>query len=101
MQNKDGCFTYIHMNRPRDAEFFEDFCKDKLPDDEIYVPPHHQPIIPEDEDDKDPDQHAAFGIQKATQKVREPAWKDLGLGELTRKGPPPAKGKRSHKGMPR
>lgn len=34
-----------------------------------------------------PDQHAAFGIQRATQKQREPAWRDLGLDELMRKGP--------------
>ncbi|GAB1314428.1 hypothetical protein MFIFM68171_04638 [Madurella fahalii] len=85
--NKDASYTYIHMQRPRDADLFEDFCKDKLPADDIYVPPHLQPINPEDEDDVVPDQHAAFGIQKATQKVREPAWKDLGLGELMTRGP--------------
>ncbi|KAI1633542.1 Apc13p-domain-containing protein [Biscogniauxia mediterranea] len=91
--NKDGCYTYVqHASRARDADLFEDFCKDRLPDDEIYVPPHHQPINPEDEDDVVPDQHAAFGIQKATQRGgREPAWKDLGLAELMRKGPAPAR----------
>jgi len=51
------------------------------------VPPHHQPINPEDEDDVVPDQHAAFGIQRATQAKREPAWKDLGLDELVKQGP--------------
>lgn len=75
------------MHQPRDADLFEDFCKDKLPNDEIYVPQQHQPVNPEDEDDVVPDQHAAFGIQRATQAVKEPAWKDLGLGELMRKGP--------------
>ncbi|KAK4451931.1 Apc13p protein-domain-containing protein [Podospora aff. communis PSN243] len=85
--NKDATYTYVHMQSSRDADLFEDFCKDKLPADDIYVPPHLQPINPEDEDDVVPDQHAAFGITKATQKVREPAWKDLGLGELMRKGP--------------
>ena len=89
------------MHRPRDADLFEDFCKDKLPADDIYVPPHLQPINPEDEDDVVPDQHAAFGIQKATQKVREPAWKDLGLAELMRKGPSSGKGGKGHKGLPR
>lgn len=74
------------------ADLFEDFCKDKLPSDEIYVPPQHQPINPEDEDDVVPDQHAAFGIQRATQKSREPAWKDLGLGELMKKGPGSGRG---------
>jgi hypothetical protein len=34
-----------------------------------------------------PDQHAAFGIQRATQRVKEPSWKDLGLSDLMRKGP--------------
>ena len=34
-----------------------------------------------------PDQHAAFGIQRATQKVKEAAWKDLGLADLMKKGP--------------
>lgn len=51
------------------------------------MPPHNQPINPEDEDDVVPDQHAAFGIQRATQKTKEAAWKDLGLGELMTKGP--------------
>lgn len=34
-----------------------------------------------------PDQHAAFGIQRATQAKKEPAWKDLGLDELVKQGP--------------
>lgn len=75
------------MRQPGDIDLFEDFCKDKLPDDEIYVPPQHQPINPEDEDDVVPDQHAAFGIQRATQRVKEPAWKDLGLAGLMNQGP--------------
>lgn len=51
------------------------------------MPPHNQPINPEDEDDVVPDQHAAFGIQRATQKTKEAAWKDLGLRELMGRGP--------------
>lgn len=81
--------TYIHFTRPRDADLFEDFCSTKLEADEIFVPLHNQPINPEDEDDVVPDQHAAFGITRATQKPRESAWKDLGLAELMRKGPQP------------
>lgn len=50
--------------------------------------PQHQPINPDDEDDVVPDQHAAFGIQRATQKAREPAWRDLGLESLMTAGPP-------------
>ncbi|EJT80563.1 Apc13 domain-containing protein [Gaeumannomyces tritici R3-111a-1] len=91
-QNKDGCYTHIHMHRQRDADLFEDFSRDKLPADEIFVPAHHQPINPEDEDDVVPDQHAAFGITKATQKTREAAWKDLGLAELMHRGPGAAAG---------
>jgi hypothetical protein len=56
--------------------------------EEIYVPPKHQPVNPEDEDDVVPDQHAAFGIQRAQQKSKEPAWKDLGLERLLSEGPP-------------
>ncbi|KAI0379857.1 Apc13p-domain-containing protein [Hypomontagnella monticulosa] len=97
--NKDSCYTYVHMQRPRDADMFEDFCKDRLPDDEIYVPPHYQPINPEDEDDVVPDQHAAFGIQKATQRSKEPAWKDLGLTELMGKGPAPDKNSSANRGI--
>ncbi|KAH8898569.1 Apc13p-domain-containing protein [Thozetella sp. PMI_491] len=85
--NKDGCYTYVHMHESRLADLFEDFCKDKIPPGEVYVPPQHQPINPEDEDDVVPDQHAAFGIAKATQKTKEPAWKDLGLADLMTKGP--------------
>lgn len=56
------------------------------------MPPQHQPLNPEDEDDVVPDQHAAFGIQRATQKSKEAAWKDLGLAELMRKGPDAGRG---------
>lgn len=91
--SKDTNFTYVHFSAARHADIFEDFCKNKLPDDEILVPPQHQPINPEDEDDVVPDQHAAFGIQRATQKIREPAWKDLGLEELMKKGPEDTRGK--------
>lgn len=83
--SKDSAHTYIHFGRSRHADLFEDFCKDKLPDDEIYVPPQNEPLNPEDEDDVVPDQHAAFGIQRATQKTKEAAWKDLGLAELMKK----------------
>ena len=49
---------------------------------------------PEDEDDVVPDQHAAFGIQRAGLQGgggkngvgKEPVWRDLGLEELVRRG---------------
>ena len=34
-----------------------------------------------------PDQHAAFGITRATQAKRVAAWQDLGMEELVRRGP--------------
>lgn len=86
-QNKDAHHTQVHLHRPRDADLLEQFCRDKLPSDDIYVPAQHQPVNPEDEDDVVPDQHAAFGIQRATQAKREPAWRDFGLGELMGRGP--------------
>lgn len=87
LQNKDAQHTSIHLHRARDADLLEQFCRDRLPSDDIYVPAAHQPVNPEDEDDVVPDQHAAFGIQKATQAKREPAWRDFGLGELMGRGP--------------
>jgi hypothetical protein len=81
------------MHKSHHADLFEDFCKDKLPADDIYVPPHLQPINPEEEDDVVPDQHAAYGVQKATQKAKEPAWSDFGLAELMARGPKPGASK--------
>lgn len=86
-QSRDSSHTHIHFHSARHADLFEDFCRTRLAPDDIYVPGQHQPLNPEDEDDVVPDQHAAFGIQRATQAKREPAWRDLGLEELMRKGP--------------
>ncbi|KAI4125744.1 MAG: hypothetical protein LQ338_004108 [Usnochroma carphineum] len=86
--SKDSSHTYIHFIAPRHADLFEEFTRPPhLPNEAIYVPPHLQPPNPEDEDDVVPDQHAAFGIQRATQAKREVAWRDLGLEELMRRGP--------------
>ncbi|KAI9667287.1 MAG: hypothetical protein M1821_000101 [Bathelium mastoideum] len=85
--SRDSSHTYVHFNQPRIADLFEDFCRTRIAPEDIYVPPQHQPINPEDEDDVVPDQHAAFGIQRATMRQQEPAWRDLGLEELMRRGP--------------
>ncbi|KAK7537832.1 Apc13p protein-domain-containing protein [Phyllosticta citricarpa] len=85
--SRDSSRTYIHLASARYADLFEDFTRTPLLPEDIYVPPQHQPINPEDEDDVVPDQHAAFGIQRATQKQRPPAWRDLGLEELLASGP--------------
>jgi hypothetical protein len=50
-------------------------------------------LNPEDEDDVVPDQHAAFGIQRATMQKKEIAWRDLGLAGLMSKGPGTEEGK--------
>ena len=67
----------------------EDFTQSnsQLPDEDILVPHHLQPLNPEDEDDVVPDQHAAFGIQRATQGKKEIHWRDLGLEEVARRAP--------------
>ncbi|KAK5136946.1 hypothetical protein LTR08_001453 [Meristemomyces frigidus] len=86
--SRDSSFTYIHLHSSHHADLLESFTSMKLPAEEIYVAPQHQPSNPDDEDDVVPDQHAAFGIQRATQKSREPAWRDLGLQSLMAGGPP-------------
>ncbi|KAK5167586.1 uncharacterized protein LTR77_007285 [Saxophila tyrrhenica] len=85
--SRDSSFTYIHLHSSHHADLLEDFTRVKLPAEEILVQPQHQPLNPEDEDDVVPDQHAAFGIQRATNKPREPAWRDLGLQSLMTQGP--------------
>jgi hypothetical protein len=82
--------TYLHMHHSHHADLLESFTNptsSQLAPEDIYIPPHLQPVNPEDEDDVVPDQHAAFGIQRATQTKQEPAWRDLGLDELMRRGP--------------
>ena len=76
------------MHASDHADLLESFTSIKLPAEDIYVDPRHQPVNPDEEDDVVPDQHAALGIQRATQKAREPAWKDLGLESLMSAGPP-------------
>lgn len=78
------------MHASHHADLLETFThphSSQLNPEDIYIPPHLQPLNPEDEDDVVPDQHAAFGIQRATQTKREPIWRDLGLEELMRRGP--------------
>jgi hypothetical protein len=70
----------------------------QLAPEEIYIPSHLQPLNPEDEDDVVPDQHAAFGIQRATQGKREASWRDLGLDELVRRGPGDGAGEGTQRG---
>jgi hypothetical protein len=70
------------------ADLLEDFSKPRLQAEEIVVPERFRPNNPEEEEDIVPDQRAAFGIQRATQKTKEPAWRDLGLERLLSGGPP-------------
>ncbi|KAG9592403.1 hypothetical protein KCU77_g1887, partial [Aureobasidium melanogenum] len=85
---KDSSHTYIHLHRSHHADLLEDFNRTHLPHEDIYVPPQYQPLNPDDEDDVVPEQHAAFGIQRATQRQQEPAWRDLGLDRILNEGPP-------------
>ena len=81
----DSSHTYLHHHSSHHADLLEDFthpATSQLAPDEIYMAPQHQPVNPEDEDDVVPDMHAAFGIQQATQKQKEPGWRDFGLVEL-------------------
>jgi len=89
--SKDSSHTYLHLHKSHHADLLEDFTRTRLPREEIYVAPQHQPLNPEDEDDVVPNEHAAFGIQRATQRNREPAWRDLGLERILNEGPPGAK----------
>ncbi|KAL6709228.1 hypothetical protein ACN47E_002044 [Coniothyrium glycines] len=87
---RDSTATYLHMHHSHHADLLEQFTNltsSQLAPEDIYIPPHLQPVNPEDEDDVVPDQHAAFGIQRATQDKKEPSWRDLGLEELLRRGP--------------
>ncbi|KAF2486241.1 Apc13p protein-domain-containing protein [Neohortaea acidophila] len=94
--SRDSNFTHLHLHASHHADMLDDFTRIKLPAEEISVARQHQPINPDDEDDVIPDQHAAFGIQRATQKPREPAWRDLGLQSLMTAGPPT--GQQAHGG---
>lgn len=101
-QTRDSSATYLHMHYSYHADLVESFTNttsSRLTPEEIYIPPHLQPLNPEDEDDVVPDQHAAFGIQRATQAKREPTWRDLGLEELLRRGPAFAEGQRAGSGV--
>ncbi|KAH7384188.1 Apc13p protein-domain-containing protein [Phaeosphaeria sp. MPI-PUGE-AT-0046c] len=87
---RDSMATYLHMHHSHHADLLESFTNptsSQLAPEDIYILPHLQPVNPEDEDDVVPDQHAAFGIQRATQTKTEPAWRDLGLDELMQRGP--------------
>lgn len=78
------------MHHSHHADLLESFTNptsSQLAPEDIYIPHHLQPVNPEDEDDVVPDQHAAFGIQRATQGRKEPTWRDLGLEQLLRRGP--------------
>lgn len=87
VQSLDSSFTHLHLHATKHADLFEDFSKPKLPVEDIMVPEHLKPGSADDEEDIVPDQRAAFGIQRATQKTRQPAWRDHGLTTLMTQGP--------------
>lgn len=89
-QSRDSSHTHLHLHSSRHADHLEDFTRPSLslPQFQIAVPPHLEPPNPEDEDDVVPNEHAAFGIQRATQRAKEPEWRDLGLRRILDAGPP-------------
>lgn len=87
LKSRDSSRTQLHLHASWHSDLLEDFTRTPLLPDEIFLAPQHQPVNPEDEDDVVPDQHAAFGIKQATQRTKEPAWKDLRLEELLKDGP--------------
>lgn len=128
--SRDSSHTYLHMHSASHADLFEDFCRPPstttttntssttadpslqtlpgsfLPFESINLPPHLQPINPEDEDDVVPDMHAAFGIMRALGRegergvAAEPVWRDFQLGGLVegkngKEGGPKREGKRA------
>ncbi|EMC97800.1 hypothetical protein BAUCODRAFT_146417 [Baudoinia panamericana UAMH 10762] len=101
--SRDSSFTYIHLQASHHADLLESFTgsSSKLPAEDILVAPQHQPNSAEDDDDVVPDQHAAFGIQRATQRQSQPAWRDLGLEALMQGGPPTRSGGQANRGAER
>ncbi|TKA41445.1 hypothetical protein B0A54_06348 [Friedmanniomyces endolithicus] len=115
-QSRDSSFTYVHLHSPHHVDLLEDFTRLPRPttasttttsssfatnpstssrgrlllSEDIYVEARHQPVNSDEEDDVVPEQHAAFGIQRATLRAlgRETAWRDLGVEGLMGGGPP-------------
>ncbi|QIW94677.1 hypothetical protein AMS68_000195 [Peltaster fructicola] len=96
--SSDSSFTYLHMHASQHADLLEEFSKPRLPAEDIIVQDRYKPANPDEEEDIVPDQRAAFGIQRANNKAKEPAWKDLGLEQLMTQGPPTNKKPTAHKG---
>ncbi|CAN6624280.1 hypothetical protein TRVA0_009S03092 [Trichomonascus vanleenenianus] len=84
---RDSERSHIHMTLPRTAVYFEEWMKSKLEFDDIIVPPEHQPVNPEEEDDMITEQQGMMGIARSHQKAAEPAWRDLALNDLLNNAP--------------
>lgn len=81
--NKDSQRSVVHLRQPHIAVFLQDWAQEKLEFGDISVPAEYQPkSMDEDDTGFVPDPHAAFGLVKNVQQKKQPAWKDLGLGEL-------------------
>lgn len=81
--NKDSQRSVVHLRQPHVAVFSQEWAQEKLEFGDISVPPEYQPkSMDEDDTGFVPDPHAAFGLVKNVQQKKQPAWKDLGLGEL-------------------
>ncbi|TID18977.1 Anaphase-promoting complex subunit 13 [Venturia nashicola] len=85
--SKDSSHTHLHLHLSSHSTYLEEYTRGgPLAPDEIYLPPEHQPLNPEDEEDVVPAMHAAFGITRAAMmrkgKGEGDVWKDLGLERL-------------------
>ncbi|KAE9970382.1 hypothetical protein EG328_006306 [Venturia inaequalis] len=86
--SKDSSHTHLHLHTSSHSTHLEDYTRGgPLAPDEIYLPEHHQPLNPEDEEDVVPAMHAAFGITRAAMmraggKGEGEVWRDLGLERL-------------------
>jgi hypothetical protein len=76
---RDAERSHVHMSKPRVALFYTDWLKTKLEHENITVPPVHQPVNPDDDEDAVADQHAPSDIRNG--RKRELRWKALGLKE--------------------
>lgn len=81
--SQDSQYTF---SRPELVDLMDEFLiNTTLPDDDIMIPPEHQPVNPESENEV-PNQEAVNGIARAN-RPREPAWRYLGLTEMATRAP--------------
>ncbi|ANB13657.1 hypothetical protein AWJ20_1956 [Sugiyamaella lignohabitans] len=84
---KDSDRAFYHLTRPRNVLFFEQWMEPKLEFDNIEVPLDQQPPNEDDEDLVPQSQYHGFGASKIRNREKHTDWLDLGLDELSVRGP--------------